>query len=343
MAEHQFDQGCVRVNHALRDVERRLLDYLARAGDDREDSIPVEELQLALGISHADVRACLRKLERLGYLRANPSAPSGFEVLRAADGSVPVRRRPYGGSGLTWPSDRLADARARPDPGSLPARQRQAYTCICRRVEQGLPPTTRELKAELGLASVRDAHDLIHVLERKGFIRLLHEPGDPSKRRKARGIQLVDPEPAVSGVRSTAVYLPVMGRVAAGDPAVDESGEAAWEELARELIELPRELLGGNDPFRVVVIDVEGDSMIGDGVLDGDRLLVLRQQEATEGDLVVARFFNEATRGFELTVKRYRLRRGHPWLLPANPNYQPIDGEKADLVGRVIGLLRYPL
>jgi repressor LexA len=209
-------------------------------------------------------------------------------------------------------------------------------------VEQGLPPTTRELKSELGLASTKDAHELIHVLERKGFIRFIRAPGEPSKRRKARGMALVDPEPAVLGASST-VYLPVMGQVAAGFPAVDESGEAHWEELAREWIELPQELLGGNDPFRVVVIDVEGDSMIDDGVLDGDRLLVLLQQEATEGDLVVARFLNEVTRKFELTVKRYRLRRGHPWLLPANSDYQPIDGEKAGLVGRVIALMRYPL
>jgi repressor LexA len=330
------------VNDPLRDVEQRLLDYLSRAVDDREDHIPVEELALALGISHANARACLRKLERLGHIRANPRAPSGFEVLQAADGSVPERRRPYGGSGSNWQGGRVAEARTHPDPKILPARQRQAYAYIRARAEQGLPPTTRELKMELGLASIRHAHDLIHVLARKGFIRLLHEPGKPSKRRKARGIQLVDPVPVAPGAGTT-VYLPVMGRVAAGDPAVDESGDAHWEELPRELIELPREFLGGNDPSHVVVIDAEGDSMIDDGVLDGDRLLVRRQQEATEGDLVVARFLNEVTRAFELTVKRYRLRLGHPWLLPANSNYQPIDGEKADLVGRVIGLMRYPL
>lgn len=328
------------MNDTLRDVERRLLDYLSRAGDDREDHIPVEELELALGIARANVRAGLRKLERLGYLRANPRAPSGFEVVRAADGGVPLRRRPYGGSGSNWPGGRVAEARTHPDPGILPARQRQAYVYIRVRVEQGLPPTTRELKTALGLASIRDAHALIHVLVTKGFVRLLYEPGKRSKRRKARGIQLVNPEPVAAGAT---VSLPVMGRVAAGDPAMDESGEAHWEELHRELIEVPRELLGGNDPSCVVVIDAEGESMIDDGVLDGDRLLVRRQQDAIEGDLVVARFRNEVTGTFELTVKRYRLRLGHPWLLPANSNYQPIDGGKAELVGRVIGLMRYPL
>ncbi len=88
---------------------------------------------------------------------------------------------------------------------------------------------------------------------------------------------------------------------------------------------------------------VDGDSMIEDGVFPGDTVLVLHHAEGADGDLVVARFTNDVTGTREATVKRYQRQNGHPWLLPANSAYAPIDAERAEIVGRVIALLRFPL
>jgi repressor LexA len=202
-----------------------------------------------------------------------------------------------------------------------------------------------ELREELGLKSLKYPNDIIKLLDRKGFIRL----PETGKRRKSRQIELVDSPVIPAKDDSTPAehdptqYLPVMGPVAAGVPVSDETGSIHWEEIARDWAEMPREVIGHNERSRLFMMDIEGDSMIGDGVVNGDRVVVLRQNIGNEGDLVVAQFLNDTTENLEVTVKRYTYRDGHPWLMPANPEYDPIDAEKAIVVGRVIALLRYPI
>jgi repressor LexA len=175
---------------------------------------------------------------------------------------------------------------------------------------------------------------------------LVYEPSEEDeqpKRRKTRGIELGENAGSDASETSSTAFLPVMGQVAAGLPLTDETGETHWGEQARESIELPPELLGGNEPASVFVLDVDGDSMVDDGILEGDRVVVSRVKKATTGNLVVARFFNETSDNFELTVKRYIRRHGNPWLMPANAAYEPINASDAEIVGTVIALLRYPL
>ena len=336
------------MSDALRDEESRILDYLSRASEERDDYISVEEIQQAFRIPlRASVQSSLSTLERKGYIRQNPRIPSGFEILRSPEGSRPKRPSVYGGGSqhLASANARVITSRPTPARNNLTPRQRQAYEIVRQGVEDGLPPTVEELRQALGLASLKRAHELLESLERKGYIRLLREPagpGEPQKRRKSRGIELVN-RPSIDPNEPSGVFVRLMGHVAAGLPITDETGATHWGDVASELIELPRELLGGNDPAGIFVLEVEGDSMIGDGVLEGDRVVVCQPKPVNDGDLVVARSLDEVTGEFELTVKRYARVDGHLWLLPANAAYEPIDGDRAEVLGRVIALLRYPL
>ncbi len=132
------------------------------------------------------------------------------------------------------------------------------------------------------------------------------------------------------------IYVRVLGRTAAGSPVLAEAGHVEW-------MQVPQELIGRNDPDQVFALDVDGDSMVGDSVLDGDRVIVRSQKEAADGDMVVAEITNPITGNAETTVKRYRVKGGRTWLAPSNPNYEPIDAQDATIVGKVISLMRYPL
>lgn len=311
----------------LRDQERSILAFLFSAVSERDDRISVYEIQRTLGIrDRATVEAALRKLERGGYFRSDPNAPSGFAMLRGLDDSSVSRRLARNSSSaLTEP--------APPNPSRLPPRQREAYEFIRERVLGLNPPSIPEIAGKLNLSSTNRAHELLERLEDRGFIRL---PRDPGKRRRARSIELVGYRPPPQGVPTSSAYVRVLGRTAAGSPVLAEAGQVEW-------MQLPRELMGRNDPDQVFLLDVEGDSMVGDSVLDGDRVVVRSQHEAADGDMVVAEVANPVTGKPETTVKRYRLRGGHPWLAPSNPNYEPIDADDAAIVGKVIAVLRYPL
>jgi len=215
--------------------------------------------------------------------------------------------------------------------GRVPPSRRQAelHAYLERRREQGLsPPSYDEMKQELNLKSKKSIDELLDGLERKGFIR--RSPG------KKRSIELVDPPPR-------AVRIAVMGDIAAGLGIADESGNTHWGQEPVDWIDLPIELLGRNEASQIRVFHVKGDSMIEAGILDGDRVIVRLQQDAVGGDLVVAGIRDDITDTIPLTVKRFQRKNGHPWLLPANPAYEPIDGAEALIWGKAIGLLRYPL
>ena len=221
-----------------------------------------------------------------------------------------------------------------PDPsGSGPAltpRQRKVLEVIRDHVErQGYPPSVREIGDAVGLTSTSSVAHQMRVLEKKGFLRR-----DPNRPR-ALDVRLpeeldtgadpheVDPE-AVRADRPTPTYVPVVGRIAAGGPILAE-------QAVEDVFPLPRELVGEGSLFMLRVI---GDSMIEAAITDGDWVVVRQQPVADNGEIVAALLDNEAT------VKTYRRRDGHVWLLPQNPDFEPIPGDEATVLGKVVAVMR---
>ena len=170
--------------------------------------------------------------------------------------------------------------------------------------ENGYAPTVREICAATGLRSTASAYYHLQALADEGRIRL-----DESKKRAISLVETLQPG-----------RIPVVGVVTAGQPI-----------LAVENIEgyLPWD----SDPG-CFALRVRGDSMIGAGILSGDKVIVRPQPTADHGDIVVALLGDEAT------VKRLSLERGGVWLLPENPAFEPIDGREATILGRVKGVVR---
>jgi len=173
------------------------------------------------------------------------------------------------------------------------------------------------------------------TLQKKGFLRK-----DPSRPRavdvrmpgeaaaaaqaadEARGI--AQDEAAERAAHPRPAYVPVLGRIAAGGPILAE-------EAIEEVFPLPRELVGTGTLFLLKVV---GDSMIDAAISDGDWVVVRQQPNAENGDIVAAMIDGEAT------VKTFKKRDGHVWLMPHNPNYAPIPGDEASILGRVVTVLR---
>lgn len=205
----------------------------------------------------------------------------------------------------------------------LSSKQRQVLDLLQHLVaSQGYPPSIRELADELGI-SHSAAHGYLQALERKGFVR--RHPTKP------RAIELL-PD-AVPKLPPT--YVPLVGRIAAGKPILAE-------ELNEELWPLPSQVVGHGDLF---MLRVCGDSMVEAGLLDGDHVVV-RPPPRTRavggpefgydvGDIVVALVEDEAT------VKRFaRGPDGRPLLQPANASYAPISAEEAEILGKVVAVVR---
>jgi repressor LexA len=218
--------------------------------------------------------------------------------------------------------------------------------------ESGIPPSFDEMKDALDLASKSGIHRLITALEERGFIRRL-----PNRARALEVIRLPDSmnpslggrrakfepnviegnlgrvaqmPPRAGGAASEAgrpVAIPVMGRIAAGTPI-----EAI--QTHSHTITVPPELLGGGEHF---ALEVRGDSMIEAGILDGDTVLIRKQDTASTGEIVVALVDNE-----EATLKRLRRRGNAVALEAANPAYETriFPPDRVKVQGRLIGLLR---
>jgi repressor LexA len=120
------------------------------------------------------------------------------------------------------------------------------------------------------------------------------------------------------------VFVPVVGRIAAGGPILAE-------QMIEDVLPLPKSLVGEGTLFMVRVV---GDSMIDAAITDGDWVVVRQQQDAENGDIVAAMIEGEAT------VKTLQRKGGHVWLLPHNPAYSPIDGDEATILGKVVSVLR---
>ena len=177
--------------------------------------------------------------------------------------------------------------------------------------EHGYPPSVREIGAAVGLKSPSTVHFHLKRLEEAGVI--------VKAEGKTRAISLVNgPEPEVP-----ANQVPVVGNVAAGSPI-----------LAQECIEdyLPFDTNGLTGEH--FALKVRGESMLNAGILPGDLVVVHQQRDARSGEIVVALFEDEAT------VKTLSRRDGHTWLLPENEAYEPIDGDRAEIIGKVAAVVR---
>jgi repressor LexA len=207
----------------------------------------------------------------------------------------------------------------------LTQRQRLVLEYIHQSVsERGYPPSMREIGDAVGLTSPSSVKHQLASLERKGFIRR-----DPNRPR-AIEVRLPDAaEPTVDvtdsgNVTPAAAYVPVVGRIAAGGPILAE-------QVVEDVFPLPKQLVGDGQLFLLKVV---GDSMVDAAICDGDWVVVRQQPTAENGDVVAAMLDDEAT------VKTYKKRDGHIWLMPHNPDYEPILGDDAVIVGKVTAVLR---
>ena len=197
----------------------------------------------------------------------------------------------------------------------LTPKQAEIYAFILQFTkEHGYPPSVREIGSAVNLKSPSTVHFHMKKLEAEGYI--LKADG------KTRAITL--PKEAVAEeLDSRENQVPVLGNVAAGSPILAE-------ENIDEYLTFDTGGLSGEH----FALKVRGESMLYAGILPDDLVVVHRQESFREGDIVVALFEDEAT------VKTLHRENGHIWLMPENPDYRPIDGEGAALLGRVVAVIR---
>ncbi|HEU5470306.1 MAG TPA: transcriptional repressor LexA [Actinophytocola sp.] len=214
------------------------------------------------------------------------------------------------------------------EAAELPDRQREVLEVIRAWVERfGYPPSVREIGEAVGLTSTSSVSYQLRALEQKGYLRR-----DPNRPR-AIGVLPPDADPTelvaaavdqAEPVRPVPAYVPVLGRIAAGGPILAE-------EAIEDVFPLPKELVGDGALF---LLKVAGDSMIDAAIADGDWVVVRQQPTADNGEIVAAMIEGEAT------VKTFKRRDGHVWLLPHNAAYEPIPGDDATILGKVVAVLR---
>jgi repressor LexA len=210
-----------------------------------------------------------------------------------------------------------------PDETGLTPRQRRVLQVIRTSVdERGYPPSMREIGDAVGLTSSSSVAHQLRTLESKGFLR--------RDVNRPRAVEVLIPEPGqfddtgIDDAHPTAVFVPVVGRIAAGGPILAD-------ERVEEIFPLPRQLVGDGTLF---LLEVRGESMVDAAICDGDYVVVRQQPNADNGDIVAALLDNEAT------VKTFQRRDGKVWLLPHNPAYDPIDGTDATVLGKVVTVIR---
>ncbi|MFC0315261.1 transcriptional repressor LexA [Gordonia phosphorivorans] len=207
---------------------------------------------------------------------------------------------------------------------SLTQRQREVLEYIRSSVrERGYPPSIREIGEAVGLASTSSVAHQLRTLERRGLLkRDPHRPRAVNVRDDQR-----TPPPAADQVgpgTPAATYVPVLGRIAAGGPILAE-------QAVEDVFPLPKELVGEGSLFLLRVV---GESMIDAAICDGDWVVVRQQNVADNGDIVAAMIDGEAT------VKTFKRIDGHVWLLPHNEHFEPIPGDDAAILGKVVTVLR---
>ena len=188
---------------------------------------------------------------------------------------------------------------------------------------RGYPPSMREIGDAVGLSSLSSVTHQLNQLELSGYLR--RDPNRP------RALEVLIEMPSSSGDNldtapsiADAAMVPLVGRIAAGIPITAD-------QQVEEVFPLPRQLVGKGDLFMLKVV---GESMIDAAICDGDWVVIRQQKTADNGDIVAAMLDGEAT------VKVLRQRDGHTWLLPRNSSFEPILGDDAEVLGKVVAVLR---
>jgi repressor LexA len=185
--------------------------------------------------------------------------------------------------------------------------------------QHGYPPSLREIGKAVGLAPSTVSYHR-SVLEENGY--LSHGAGLPRT-----AVERLPGHPAIRP-RADEVEVPLVGRIAAGVPILAE-------EMIEDTFWLPRKMVGAGTLF---MLNVTGDSMTAAAIADGDMVVVRQQPVAEHGEIVAAAVIDGVEA--EATVKTLRRSDGHVWLMPHNPAYTPILGDKATILGRVVAVLR---
>jgi repressor LexA len=200
---------------------------------------------------------------------------------------------------------------------TVTTRQRRILDFIRETVRQrGYPPTVREIGEAVGLTSSSSVHAQLATLEKRGLLRR-----DPTK---PRAMELQGP----GGGPGRGVTVPLVGHITAGAPILAD-------ENIEDYLTLPTGYAADQDHF---ALRVSGESMIGAGILDGDVVVVRRQDDAQDGDVVAALLAGPAED--EATIKRLHRRAGRVLLVPENPAMEPIEMPAGRILGRVVAVLR---
>lgn len=202
----------------------------------------------------------------------------------------------------------------------LSQRQQMILDYIKKEVqEKGYPPSVREIGEAVGLASSSTVHGHLSRLEKKGYIRR-----NPTKPRAIE--LLIKKSMEEEKQNNETIMIPVLGKVTAGEPIT------AIQNI-EEYYPLPRRMVGNHGT--VFLLTVQGESMVNVGIMDGDYVVVRKQNNANNGDIVVA-----MTQEGEATVKRFFKERDHIRLQPENDQMEPIILPEVKILGKVISLIR---
>lgn len=231
-----------------------------------------------------------------------------------------------------------------PELPELKKRQHEVMQFLSKSIlENGFPPSMREIEIGCGFASLSSVTHQLNQLEKKGYIRrqngksrsieiLYHANGMPNKvqhqtvtaHTETTSLELHNEFTAEFVSVSQTSYVPLVGSIAAGVPIT------AVEQVD-DVFPLPTALVGDGEIF---MLKVTGDSMIDAAICDGDYVVIRQQNDANNGDIVAAMIDGEAT------VKTFRRRDGHVWLLPQNSAFAPILGDMCTILGKVVAVLR---
>jgi repressor LexA len=208
-----------------------------------------------------------------------------------------------------------------PDPGDrdLTPRRRKVLQFIQDSIERnGYPPSIREIGEASGLQSTSAVSYQVSVLQKQGY--LSREAGRPRTTAVIRA-------PVARIAR-----VPLVGAVKAGDPILVPD-----EIDVEDVFPLPVQLVGEGD---FIMLKVAGESMTGAAINDGDFVVVRLQEDAENGEIVAALVESDTAEKPEATVKTFKKRDGHVWLMPNNPAFTPIPGDTATIIGKVVTVLR---
>ncbi len=193
----------------------------------------------------------------------------------------------------------------------------------------GYGPSLREIADAVGLASTSSVSYQLSVLEGKGY---LTREARRSRTAVLRAPAELAADPGVDGLAELGLTsVPLVGQIAAGGPIL-------VDELIEDIIPLPKQLVGeGGD---LIMLKVVGDSMINAAIADGDWVVVRRESDIENGDIVAAMLESDTSIDQEATVKTFKKADGHVWLIPHNPAYAPFMADNAVIIGKVVTVLR---